>query len=161
MTMQWMTFVGPSFLMDVPTDWLLISQPQFQVMFLSPRLEGDGRRVNLTVSVRAIEGEMAEVVETMVKQMAEAYTAYELREMGDFSTASGADGLRHDYAWRRVDEDVPVVQRQVFFGDGDLLVTLTGSRPGDLGEEMAELVDGMFTRMFESVRFEEMVLGTG
>ena len=54
MTVTWMDFEGPSFSIDVPSDWYIAASPQFQARFIGPEVDGPSRP-NVMVALDRVE----------------------------------------------------------------------------------------------------------
>jgi len=148
--MATMNFQGPGFQMDVPTDWVITSSPQFQAMFIAPS-ETDGLRANLMITMRPVKPEVTleEVARLAKETQQKEYTEFEVVEEGEL-TVSGSKGYQRLYRWFNQEAGTQVLQRQVMLMGGRVLVTLTSTRPVN---EQAAPFDKQFASMIDSFRF--------
>ncbi|MCA9885226.1 MAG: DcrB-related protein [Anaerolineae bacterium] len=147
---QFMQFQGPNFTMDVPTEWLVTSSPQFQVMFTAPKThEGQIIRTNFIVTLRPTEENVtAEAVAQSAREMQQReYPGYQLIDEMNFAEQGGTGFIRR-YSWVHAEQKQSVTQTQAFFILASVLFTLTGTR---LTSESKE-IDDIFDHMVQSFR---------
>lgn len=149
--MEYMSFRGPNFLMEVPTDWVVSSSPQFQAIFLAPHEHGV--RPNLVVSLRPVEPQVtvAATAESARANQERQYPEYEVLEEVDF-TESGGSGFLRRYQWFNAANSSAVVQTQALFLHQQILYTLTATRAIDMESPTAEDIDTIFEYMIRSFR---------
>ena len=146
--MAFMQFQGPGFIMETPTDWLITSSAQFQVMFLGPQT--GVVRPNLMVTIRPVEeGATAPQVaaEALAIQQRE-YPDYTLLEENDY-TASGGLAFVRKYTWRSPEHDAYILQIQAFFIFSGAIFTLTATCLRDSDAAL----ESTFNHMIRSFRF--------
>lgn len=127
----WMTYEGENFIAKVPTDWLVTSSPRFQAIFLS-NYTSEKEQANFMVSLRVLhEGVTTKQIASAAKtRQQNAYPGYDLREEGLFHIVNGK-GFYHLYQWSREEDNLQILQRQVFVVVNGKLYTLTSTQPGD------------------------------
>lgn len=157
--MTTMTFVGPSFVLEVPTDWFVFSSPQYQTMFLSPPTE-DGQRANWTITIQPRENNVTP--QQYAKLLHQAYTqSGQARDISE----EGAISLSEHSAYRTVatlrqeneedDEEQPeIVQQEVVVVVGDMIYVLQAVRPAHLDEALRDRLDSVFATMFDTLQFK-------
>lgn len=142
--MPTMNFRGPSFTMQVPTNWFITSSPQFQAMFVAPPAS-DGLRANLAVAITPVSAEVTvqSVAEAARQNQQKEYAEYEMLAEGSFPTNEGP-GFQRQYKWYNRERDVHIMQRQVFYVSGQMLYTLTATRQ-EIGDatEIDQILDQM------------------
>jgi len=149
--MQYMSFQGPNFTMEVPTNWLVSASPQFQAIFVKP---GDySISPNLVISLRPVEVGVTykAVAESAREAQAQQYPEYEVTAEVDYGAAGGTGMMRH-YKWLNADSDELVMQAQAFFVVGQLLFTLTATRGNEPDKAEAIELDNTFKYMIETFR---------
>lgn len=150
-----MKFIGPSFVLDIPTDWFALSSPQYQTMFLSPPTD-DGQRANLTITIKpqdeAITAEQfAGVLQQAYQQLNTAVDIHRQEAIqignvpGHLTVATLVNG----------ETGSTVFQQQVVAVHDTLIYALIAARPADLDEGLAAQLDDLLAGMLESFRFEE------
>ena len=85
--MDWMQFIGPTFRLRIPTNWIAASSPEFQTMFISPVIDGI-ERANLTLFMQPYDPNepLSKLIETMAASQAQAYDNYQVLEEGEMQT---------------------------------------------------------------------------
>jgi len=148
--MTMMDFKGPGFRMQVPTEWYVMSSPQYQAMFLAPPIEGEKLRTNLMVTIRPVNSDVTikSVVELAKETQQKEYPGYKI--LGESPLIKEADGILIHYKWLNRDNGIPVVQQQAIFIIGSMLYTFTSTRPDS---EAGAQVDGTFNEMIASLKF--------
>lgn len=148
--MSMMDFKGPGFHMQVPTDWFITSSPQVQVMFLAPPSQ-EKVRPNLMITLRPLEPDVdLQAVARLAKETQEKeYPQYKVIEEGMLEKEP--IGFARAYSWHQADRQVDVVQRQVMFIQGQVLFTLTATRPE---MNQAEIVDSLLDHMIQTFKFD-------
>lgn len=149
--MPYMNFQGPNFSLEVPTDWVVSSSPQFQAIFLGPLYEPV--RPNVLVSLRPVEeGVTPEAVAESARETQEReYPGYEVLGEVDYREHGGI-GIARSYRWVNPTNKVPVIQTQAFFVFAKILFTLTSTRAEDVSEETARELDEVFDHMLQTFR---------
>ncbi len=147
--MDVMTFQGPGFHLNVPTNWVVFSNPQFQAMFVAP--PSPAGRANFGIALRPVsEGtELSQISTTARKMQEKDYPQFHVIHEGDYSTA-GATGFERIYTWHNDQQDVDLHQRQVMFLTNGVLTTITATREN---REDAATLDLIFGAMIESFEF--------
>ena len=149
--MQYMNFQGPSFILEVPVDWVVSSSPQFQAIFLGPA--DQPVRPNVLISIRPLEENVtvAQVAEQTRLNQERDYPQYEIIAEIDFTEQGGVGFLRR-YRWLNTEGNTPIVQTQAFFVYNNLLYSITATRAESIPENVANLLDDIFDHMIESFR---------
>ena len=158
-----MRFVGPTFELNVPTDWFVLAAPQYQTMFLSPQT-AEGWRANLTITLRPLEDDTStpqQFLESILQPVPvteeEQTGLLEVLEQGAMKIG-GIDGV---YGIRRItnSETGEVAHQRIVIAVHDDTIYIFGAtRPTDGDTALLEKVDAIFEQMFVSLRFQEAVL---
>ena len=150
--MNFMHFRGPSFTMQVPTNWFITSSPKFQAMFIAPP-GPDNVRANLAVSITPVDKDVTvQAVADAAKQTQQKeYPEYSILDEIEMTSADGKKGLRRVYKWYNRDKNMHIVQQQVFYLVSQMLYTITATREE---REGMEAIDDMFAQMIASFKFE-------
>lgn len=148
--MQFMKFYGPTFTLDIPTDWTIGSTNQLQAIFISPSLD-NGQRVNLAIALKTIEaGQTAQTLGKLAGEMQqENYNDFEVIAESDF-TFNERPALEHKFRWVNPNTGDPVIQHQTYLMDDQFIYILTASRPSDLDEKNSQRVDALFEQVLGS-----------
>ena len=151
--MSFMLFQGPGFELEVPTDWLVTSSPEYQAMFLGPKLDLD-LRANLMITIRPVQDDVtAGAVAEQARVFQEhEYDDYEVVEEVDFSQNGGLAFLRR-FEWFNKDHAKRVYQVQYFFVYSNILFTLTATRYSDSDHQ----IDALFDHMIKTFRMKFVV----
>jgi len=152
--MAFMNFDGPNFTMEVPTNWIVTSSPQFQAIFLGPN--DPLVRSNLVISLRPVEANVTyQAVGASAREAQEReYPQYQILQEIDFGAQGGTGMLRH-YRWVNAENNATIIQVQAFFVVGQILFTLTGTRGAHLGVEAGQEVDEIFNHMIQTFRITQ------
>jgi hypothetical protein len=150
--MTYMHFQGPTFTMEVPTNWFVSATPQFQALFLASPTQ-DPVRANLAVSMRPVEKDVTveAVAEAAKANQEREYPEYEVLAEVDFTDQGGA-GFQRCYQWLNQQHDAEVIQVQTFFVVNQILYTLTATRSkSSASPELDDVFDHMVTsfRIFQ------------
>lgn len=148
--MNFMHFQGPNFTLQVPTDWFITSNTDFQAIFIAPPVER-GPGSNFAIGVRNIlEPTTVEVVSRVAREIQEAnYPEYSLLDEQEI-IVNGVQGFYRRYTWRNP-AGMLILQQQVFFVfDDNTIYTLTATRPDNPDGQDAAQLDAAFGAMFES-----------
>ena len=149
--MLFMNFRGPSFTMQVPSNWYITSSPQFQAMFVAPP-SAAGQRANLAVAITPVKDDVTaqSVAEAAKQTQQKEYAEYQVLTEGDYPTSAGP-GYQRQYKWYNRDRDAHIMQRQVFYVAGQMLHTVTATRQesGDASE-----FDQILDQMLASFKME-------
>jgi len=148
--MQMMSFRGPTFLLEVPTTWVVSSTPQFQALFLGPI--DYIVRPSIAVSMRPVK---ADVTVTAVAEQAKvsqgkSYPQYQVLNEADYSQQGSA--FIRQYSWHNESKQVDIVQIQAYILHSQVLYTLTATRPASIADEEAAALDGLYDHAIQSFR---------
>ena len=148
--MDVMTFQGPGFHLNVPTNWVVFSNPQFQAMFVAP--PSPAGRANLGIALRPVsEGtELAKIAETALAMQQKDYPKFKVVREGALE-GSGGKGFERVYTWHNEQQKIDLHQRQVMFLVKGVLTTLTATREN---RKEAEELDKVLEAMVASFAFE-------
>lgn len=149
--MQTMPFFGPTFILEMPTDWFVGASAQFQATLRSPVPDG-GIFPNLAIAIRRLEegATLREVIASARQTQEKEYPAYRIVSESPL-TANSVPGIRRQFEWQPPDLETGVHQQQVSFLVGQELYTLTATRAVD-SENTTEL-DQIFDHMIGSFEF--------
>jgi hypothetical protein len=151
---EYKNFQGPTFKLNIPTDWLITSSPDIQAAFVAPAInKGEiDVRSNMIVSMRRLKkGVTINAVADAAKSSQEKeYTDYLLLAEKDL-TKDGVAGFQRTFKWHKPDKVVGVLQQQTFFQASNMLYTLTSTRP-DI-DSLAE-IDLIFGEMVQTFKVE-------
>lgn len=153
--MQWMTFFGPTFTLEMPTDWFAGASIQFQAVLRSAATDG-ALHPNLAVAIRTLEegASLKEVLAVAQQTQEKEYPNYKL--LGESPVmVSTVPGRRRRFEWQPPERDVTVQQQQLSFLNGRQLYTLTTTRAA--ASENVEEIDRLFERMLGSFEFRTSV----
>ncbi len=155
-----MRFIGPAFVLDVPTDWFVFSAPGYQTAFLSPKTP-EGWRASFVVTHYAPEreGEGPAAFLTATMQALQAAKAAENTPL-TFDEPQPAmfgdvEGARSTIRTRDPQSGLSIIQQlAVVFYEGVAYIFNAG-RPVEGAPELLEKIDARFEEMFGSLRFQE------
>ena len=147
--MNFMSFQGPTFTMQVPSNWFVTSSPKFQAMFVAPPGE-NGVRANLAVSLTPVKENVTleEIVKAARVTQQKEYPEYQIISEGAVSINS-LEGFERIYRWHNQSRGLHVIQRQFFCLVSQVLYTITATRENN---EKSEMLDPIFKKMIESFR---------
>ena len=147
---EMMNFQGPGFHMQVPTDWLITSNPEVQAMFVAPPQAG--MRANLMITLRPLEASatLDAILSSALEIQKKDYPEFTLLEQGQFSIGD-VIGHQHFYKWYNEKHTASVVQRQVLIVLNQVLTTITTTR---MDVESVEDVDQAFAAILSSFKFD-------
>lgn len=148
-------FKGPGFSMEAPTDWYITSNPQIQVMFISPS-QTDGSRANLMITVNPVKDNItvASVSEEAKKTQSEQYSEYQILSE-DFLNSDDQNAFQRVYEWTNSDLSIRVHQKQVMILSNGFLYILTTTRAvGDDDSEELKRLDATMEYMLQSFRLD-------
>ncbi len=156
--MDTMHFIGPTFSLDVPTDWFVISSPEYQTAFLAPR-DARGHRASFTVAIKPVlrpvtAQQFAEFIQEIYDQTGVSREVLETEEV----SLGEVKGYAITFLLSRGEDSVPMWQRQVVAINGDLIYVLVAARLADLTGPAANLIERSFAMMFDSFVFREATL---
>lgn len=156
--MATMWFAGPSFGLEVPTDWFAFASPEHQTVFLSPPT-AEGERANLTITLRpASPGLTAEQFTDALAQAA-AQIGLQPEVLSRETIALGEQrGLEVVQRFLTPQGGGPALQRQVVAVHGGFAYVLSATRPTTMAEALGAHVDAIFARMFGTFTFRDAVL---
>jgi len=156
--MATMQFDGPTFVLDVPTDWFAVSAPEYQTAFLAPP-DAQGQRASFTIAIRPLleqvtARQFAEVIEQTYDQLGVTYQLLsqdmvKLGEIEGYATTSLISSAEGSALLR---------QQQIVAVTDDLIYVLIASRPADLPELAAEVIERDFATMFGTFAFRQAAL---
>lgn len=151
MDTQMMTFVGPTFIMETPTDWIVGSSAQFQAVFRDVIPDG-AIHSNLGVAVRTVEEgvKLREVIAIARETQEKEYPDYNVLLEAPV-VVGPIGGVRRVFEWQPPDLDTRVQQQQVSLLNGRNLYTLTTTRAA--GAENGDEIDAVFEHMLGSFEF--------
>src|SRR5690606_11660884 len=121
--MEFMTFNGPTFVINMPTNWFVSATAQYQAIFTDP-MPQDGFQANLMISIRAVQEEVTvKDVATIAKRTQEKeYPSYQLIEETDTE-----QGFKRVYRWHHPEQNKDFNQVQLFVINDNRLYTLTAT----------------------------------
>lgn len=156
--MQTMPFFGPTFVLEMPTNWYVGASAQFQATFRSPVSDGD-IFPNLVIAIRLLEegATLREVIASARETQEKEYPGYRSVSEAPLTTNS-IPGVRRQFEWQPPDRKGAVHQQQVSFLAGQQLYVLTTTRAAD--SENAEELDKIFDHMIGSFEFRAPQLAT-
>ena len=148
--MDFMTFLGPTFTMEVPTNWFIASNAQYQAVFTDPS-EKNGFQPNLMLSIRPVQANVAvdAIAESAKQTQSKEYPAYKVLE--EQIEAKEPARVKRVYTWQHPESKQDFQQVQFFTIENQMLYTLTGTRLLNGGEE--SIVDKVFNHMINSFEF--------
>jgi hypothetical protein len=146
--MNWMTFVGPTFTLQMPTDWLAMASPQFQAMLAAPGFDGKVRP-NLIIAMRQVQDDVtaSAVADSTRATQEKEYPEYRVVSEQDYA-AEDSQGVLRVYEWHDTAQDKRLRQVQVYFIAGRTLYTITATRA--LDSTQGEALDQVFNTMLQS-----------
>lgn len=145
--MQLMTFLGPTFTMEIPTNWFVAASAQYQAIFTDPHID-DGFQSNMVVSIRTVQenvGTLDVAASAKETQRAE-YPAYEI--MDETVRQTTPVTVKRVYRWHHPEQKKDIVQMQFFLIHKNRLYTLTGTRLAETKD--AQVVDKVLHHMIDS-----------
>lgn len=148
-----MQFEGPTFTLQVPTNWLITSSPKLQAIFVEPVRESQHQPASLLISMRKLKEDatLTEIVlETKKSQQREFPQYKELSE--ETVTRDKINGISITYQWYNAKTSSKIYQQQVFFLVSQILYTLTASNPNT---ETADEVENILKRMIDSFQITQ------
>lgn len=156
--MDTMHFIGPTFALDVPTDWFVVSSPEYQTAFLAPR-DAQGRRASFIVAIKPMSKpvtaqQFAELIQQTYDHLD---VSREVLDTGEVSLG-GVRGYAITSLLSRTEDSARMWQRQVVAVNGDLIYVLVAVRSADLTGPAADVIERSFAAMFDSFAFEEATL---
>jgi len=139
----YMQFRGPGFEIEIPTDWLITSAPEYQVMFLGPKYNGE-LRPNLVITIRPVDENVfpEQIAKETQKIQEKEYPEYQVLEEVDYGKEGGTAFL-HRYSWHNSQYDKDILQIQCFFVVARILFTITATRPRDYEQTLDEIFEYM------------------
>jgi hypothetical protein len=156
-----MRFVGPTFTLDVPTDWFVLSAPQYQTTFLSPQAK-EGWRASFIITLRALDQNETPTPREFIEAAMAAYRAAgethdsptEVLETGTlpFGDMEGHYG-RVQFADPQTGQAVCQTVAVAFYREMAHVFSATRVADGDAA--LLDKVDAIFEQMFASLRFQE------
>ena len=154
--MTFMNFQGPTFTMQVPTDWFINSSPQFQAIFTSPKDSNSDVWANLLISIRPVRDEVtANAIAREAKDtQQQEYPDYEVLE-----EIEGADDpnkpisyFQRLYRWRNIEKKIHILQCQAYYIYQNRLYTLTATQPSSKAKN--DELDKTLLKIMESFTLE-------
>jgi hypothetical protein len=143
--MEYMEFIGAGFTLQTPTEWLITSSPEHQVIFLGGN-NPQGVRPNVMVAIRAVDDSV-----TLSKLASETRQAQQT-ELPHYQVLDEVDNsergvYERTYRWARPSDNTAIVQTQRFYVLGNLYFAFTSTR---LEQERQH--DPIFKHMLNSFR---------
>lgn len=156
--MATMQFDGPTFALDVPTDWFAVSAPEYQTAFLSPP-DARGQRASFTVAIRPL------LEQVTARQFAEAIgqsydqldVSYEVLS-GEAARLGEIEGYATTSLISSAEGSALLRQQQIVAVTDELIYVLIASCPADLPEPAAEVIERSFATMFGTFAFRQAAL---
>jgi hypothetical protein len=144
---MYMNFQGPTFHLDIPTDWTITSSPQFQAVFLAPG-SGDGLRPNMTISMRPVQEGVtpAAVAEEAAQLQRQRHADFTVLE--ESSAEEKSPSFFRRFRWTNTEQQVSVLQAQVYIVYGGLLYIITTTSTGDAA------IEESFAHMLNTFRLD-------
>lgn len=124
--MEYMEFIGAGFTLQTPTEWLITTSPEHQVIFLGPN-NPQGIRPNVMVAIRAVDDSVTVeklVTETLSTQQAQLPQYRVLNEVDNRNRGV----FERTYQWVRLNDNAQIIQTQRFYVLGNLLFAFTATR---------------------------------
>ena len=155
-----MRFIGPAFVLDVPTDWFVLSAPGYQTTLLSPKTSEDWR-ASFVITHYALEDNDVTPAEflTTTMQAIQSVQAAENAPLtfdepqpiafGDVEGAKSVVQTVDSQSGEQVTQQIAVAFYE------DMAYIFNASRPATGAPELLEKVDAIFEAMFGSLRFQE------
>lgn len=149
--MDFMTFLGPVFTMEIPTNWFVASNVQYQAIFTHPQAQ-DGFQANLMLSIRPTQADVgiAEVAELARQTQAKEYPAYKILDEQVYE--KDPMSVKRIYTWEHPEQKKEFQQIQFFVIHNQRLYTLTGTRLAQTPQ--GHLVDKVFNQMMDSFNLQ-------
>jgi hypothetical protein len=149
--MQTMPFFGPTFILEMPTNWYVGASAQFQATLRSPVPDGD-IFPNLVLAIRRLneDATLREVIASARQIQEKEYPAYTIISETPL-TANSVSGIRRRFEWHPPGRETGVRQQQVSFLIGQKLYVLTATRAAN--SENAAQLDQVFDYMIGSFEF--------
>lgn len=142
--MKTMLFLGPTFTLEVPTNWFVAATPQYQALFSDPEVV-DGFQANVAIAVRSVEAQVTveAVAESAKQTQAREYPAY--RVLTEENAEQIPQAIKRTYVWKHPELDKTIKQTQFFHIANGRLYTLTATRLANSAnvEEIDAVVDHM------------------
>lgn len=143
--MEYMEFIGAGFTIQTPTEWLITSSPEHQVIFLGAN-NPQGVRPNVMVAIRAVDDSV-----TIDKLASETLSAQQAQLPG-YRVLKETDNRERGifercYQWTRPGSGDVIVQIQRFYVLGNLFFLFTATRL-----EQEAQYESVFMYMLDSFR---------
>ena len=137
-------FQGPGFSLQIPTDWLITSDQNFQAIFLA--INESKPRPNLSIAMRKLDDDvtLADVINITQRTKQEQYENYQSLE----SIQPSEFAWIHRYQWHQPELGIGIYQVQVAFLVQNILFTLLGT----CLVSQVGTYDSVFTDMYSSFR---------
>lgn len=119
-------YIGPTFTLQVPTQWKQTSNPQFQALFLAPEERGFSANLGVTVDLTAEEATVEMIAEAARKYQYQDYPQYFIISEQSL-TVDGKPAFKRVYTWHSAEHDLDITQVQLFVKDGVTLYILTAT----------------------------------
>jgi hypothetical protein len=145
--MSKMLFLGPTFTLEVPTDWFVMATPQYQAVFTDPQ-EVDGFQANVAIAIRPVEEQVSitAVAESAKLTQTKEYPAYRVLEEETFDQIPPA--IKRTYVWHHPKLGTDIKQTQYFYLQDDRLYTLTATRLAESAN--VDSVDDIVNHMIDT-----------
>ncbi len=142
--MKMMLFLGPTFTLEVPTNWFVMATSQYQAVFTDPQ-EVNGFQANVAIAVRSVEPQVTiEAVSESAKQtQVKEYPDYHVIE--EIISEGIPQTIERSYVWTHSESGKKIKQTQYFYIDKNRLYTLTATRLANTAnvEDIDVVVDHM------------------
>lgn len=143
MTVMTIPFTGPTFTLDVPSNWIIAANPDAQALFTAPD-EGLPTPTTMAIMIRNVTPEVqAEpaLQQLVAKQQAE-YNQYEILNQEAF-TISGEDAYAVQTRWYSPENDVWIEQWQAIVGRVPFMYVILLTMPEGTSAEYVEQLYAM------------------
>jgi hypothetical protein len=155
--MQTMPFFGPTFILEMPTDWFVGASAQFQAALRSPMPDGN-IFPNVVITIRRLEEgvTLRDVIVGAREIQEKEYPAYTVLSESPLTTNS-VPGIRRKFEWQPPGRDTGVHQQQISFLKGQQLYTLTATRAANSAKSSE--IDQLFDHIVGSFEFRASQTG--
>jgi hypothetical protein len=145
--MNKMLFVGPTFTLEVPTDWFVMATAQYQAVFTDPE-EVDGFQANVAIAIRPVEEQVtvAAVAEAAKQTQAKEYQEY--RILDEVTIDETPPAVKRTYTWKHPELGEDIKQSQYFCLHNGRLYTLTATRLANSAN--VQIVDANINHMIDT-----------
>lgn len=148
-----MIFQGPGFVIQMPTNWLIVNGDDGTIAFIGPTV--GNARAGFTIAVEPIESDGRESLTYTTaaadakRRLAEERQNFTILNEQDIST-DALPAYTHYFHSYNPTIDMVILQRQVFASGNNSVITLTSSVPNT---SHLDEFDRLFLKMIQSFRF--------